>query len=165
MNSDTQQELGSQNPDVIDTVMRLARTIKRSNHDPQHKQEDHHSHHGAHRGGFGRNRLLYVISNNNGASSRELAEILDIRPSSLTEMLGKLEQDGLIEKYRDDEDSRIVHVALTESGTALMNSEAESRRQYHTQIAGVLSRDEQIQFCEYCMRLIDAYGEKSNSQQ
>lgn len=163
MNTDIQHGLSSQNPDVIDAVMRLARIIKRSDHEHHHNQENHTSNPGGHQRGFGRNRLLYVISNNNGASSRELAEIVDIRPSSLTEMLGKLELEGLIEKFRDEHDSRIVHVALTESGTALMHSEAEVRRQYHTQIAEVLSREEQSQFCEYCKRLIDAYSSKSDT--
>lgn len=154
-----------ENLDIIDTVMRLARTIKRSNHEHHHTHEGPGDHHGAHHGGFGRNRLLYVISNNNGASSRELAEILDIRPSSLTEMLSKLEQDGLIEKCRDEQDSRIVHVALTISGKELMHSEAALRSQYHLRISKVLSKEEQLQFCDYCQRLIDAYGEKPDLQE
>ena len=41
-------------------------------------------------------RLLACVSENSGISSRELCEMLDLRPSSLSEMLSRAEQEGWI---------------------------------------------------------------------
>jgi|GEM_PF-1541147 len=64
----------------------------------------------------GQGRTLHLIMENNGISPKELAGILDIRPSSLTVKLDKLEADGNIRRIRDRHDARIVRLYITNKG-------------------------------------------------
>lgn len=61
-------------------------------------------------------RLLFLISQNNGSSQRELAEAMDVRPSSMTEMVLKMEHAGLITRKQDEKDQRVMRIFLTETG-------------------------------------------------
>ncbi|MDQ7092875.1 MarR family transcriptional regulator [Desulfosporosinus sp. PR] len=72
--------------------------------------------HGKHELYRGQANLLLLILKNNGASQRELVEQLDIRPSSLTEMVTKMEQAGLITRRQDEKDQRVMRIYLTEAG-------------------------------------------------
>ena len=73
-----------------------------------------------HEGGYYReqSRLLLLIAENDGVIQRDLAEEMDVRPSSMTEMLTKMEQLGLILRTQDEKDQRVMHIFLTEQGKA-----------------------------------------------
>lgn len=77
----------------------------------QNNEAHFHSH------GRGRGRVLHILKHHNGIIQSELAAKLDIRPSSLTELLSKLENDGLITRQQDQTDRRLIHVNLTPQGT------------------------------------------------
>lgn len=61
---------------------------------------------------------MEAIARYEGTSARELTELLDIRPSSLSEMLSRLESQGDILRRRDEKDARISHIWLTEQGAS-----------------------------------------------
>lgn len=93
--------------ELYDAMQRLNRYMHRSRHKVM-KSKD-----GIHRGKM---KLLALISENDGIIQRDLAEMLDMRPSSLTEMLSNLEKNSLIKREQDGNDRRIMHVYLTEAG-------------------------------------------------
>ncbi|MDO4198408.1 MAG: MarR family transcriptional regulator [Erysipelotrichaceae bacterium] len=64
----------------------------------------------------GNGRILQKIVHNPGITQKELAKMLDIRPQSLTEVLGKLEEKGYIERKRSQEDRRVITLYITEAG-------------------------------------------------
>lgn len=64
----------------------------------------------------GQIRLLFLISKNDGIIQRDLADMMDIRPSSLTEMLSNLEAHSFILRKSDEKDRRVMHVYLTDTG-------------------------------------------------
>lgn len=70
-------------------------------------------------------RLLLLIAENDGVIQRDLAEEMDVRPSSMTEMIGKMEQMGLVYRRQDEKDQRVMHIFLTEQGRAIVE---ESKR-------------------------------------
>jgi DNA-binding MarR family transcriptional regulator len=71
----------------------------------------------------GQTQLLSLISRKNGASQRDLAEEMDMRPSSMTEMLLRVEAAGFVTRKQDENDQRVVRVFLTKAGEgALMQS-------------------------------------------
>ncbi len=63
-------------------------------------------------------RLLLLIAQNDGIIQRDLAEEMDVRPSSMTEMLAKMEQLGLVVRKQDEKDQRAIHIYLTDEGKA-----------------------------------------------
>ncbi len=95
---------------------------------------------GAHRG---QGRIISLLREKDGISQRELAEMLHIRPPSLSEVLDKLEANALIERRQNEEDKRMSNVFLTEKGreTALQ-VEAARQSAADTLFVG-LSQEEQ----------------------
>ena len=53
-------------------------------------------------------RLLECVAAAPGVSSRELCEALDLRPSSLSEILARAEGEGLLTRAVDEEDRRVL---------------------------------------------------------
>ena len=69
-------------------------------------------------GKAGQARILRILSKHGPMSQRELTEKLGIQPGSASEILGKLEKAGLLQRQPDEGDRRTFTVSLTEEGTA-----------------------------------------------
>lgn len=67
----------------------------------------------------GQGRILAVLTERDGVTTRELVEVLDVRPSSLNESLGRLEARGLVERRQSQADGRQVEVRITDVGREL----------------------------------------------
>ena len=61
----------------------------------------------------GQPKLLSMLGKHDGSTQREIGEKLDIRPATLTKMVGRMEQAGFVIRKRNSEDARSVHVFLT----------------------------------------------------
>ncbi len=94
----------------------------------------------------GQGGLLMLILKKEPVAQKELVEILDIRPSSLSELLKKLEAKGLIARTPDEQDKRNVVVALTPQGRKLAEQTADSREDLQARLFAALSEDELKQF-------------------
>lgn len=73
----------------------------------------------------GQGRLLAALVEHDGATTRELVELLDVRPSSLNETLSRLEGRGLVERRQSAADGRQVEVHITEEGREFARAVAE----------------------------------------
>ena len=135
---------------VTESLLRLVRVMRR-----KPMEHGHHSH--------GVGKLIRVIAANSGTSSRELAEIMDIRPSSLTELLNRLEERGLITRTRDDNDLRVMRVSMTELGLQEIKRHEAEKRQSFDALATCLNPEEQKVFCDLCDRMA-AHAEKTNRE-
>ena len=63
--------------------------------------------------------VLMRIANGYARTSAELCRAFNYDTGSMTRMLDRLEEKGLIQRERSQEDRRIVTLALTEAGLAL----------------------------------------------
>jgi DNA-binding MarR family transcriptional regulator len=82
----------------------------------------------------GQAQLLSIIAGKNGASQKDLVEEIDVRPSSMTEALIKMEAAGLITRKQDENDQRVMRIFLTEAGErTLLQSNAAA-----LDLAGIL---------------------------
>ncbi len=68
---------------------------------------------------------LLVLWETDGMTVKALGEKLMLDSGTLTPLLKKLEQQGLIERKRSESDERSVIVTLTSKGAALKESAAE----------------------------------------
>ena len=73
--------------------------------------------------------LLFALNKEDGQSQRELAEKLNVKPSTMTVMLGRMEKGNLVERKQDLDDQRVSRVYLTEEGKEI----CEKSRQVMTQ--------------------------------
>ncbi|MGI6220483.1 MAG: MarR family winged helix-turn-helix transcriptional regulator [Coriobacteriales bacterium] len=64
----------------------------------------------------GRGRIIALLKLRDGVPTRDIAQILGIRVSSLNEVLAKLERDGLVERVQSEADGRVMLVYLTDKG-------------------------------------------------
>lgn len=141
-----------QENNVMDSILRLTRLIRRH---PQHGGGGHHGH--------GAGRLLRLVYQHDGASAKELAEWLGIRPPSLSEMLVKLEARGLVLRERDAQDARVIRVRLTEAGREEMKQRMALREEDRQSLNGLLTDGERAQFCALCGKMIDALEQAGES--
>ena len=98
-------------------------------------------------------RLLACAAENPGVSSRELCELLDVRPSSLSEMLARAEADGLLTRAADEADKRVQRITLTEKGSRLISELKSARDEDARKKTSCLTEEEKKQFCELCEKL------------
>lgn len=64
----------------------------------------------------GQDRVLSILAEKGTIGQKELMDTLSVKAGSLSELLGKLENAGLIVRSKNEEDHRAVNVALTEQG-------------------------------------------------
>lgn len=84
---------------------------------------------------YGTGHLLYrsemsfieAISSRPDPSAIELSELLGVTRGAVTQMGGKLEEKGFIEKYSRPDNKKEKHYRLTDSGRELVGA----HRQYH----------------------------------
>lgn len=93
----------------------------------------------------GQNRVLQLIADNDGLNQKELAELLDIRSASMSELLNKLERSNLITREKDKADKRITHVFLSADGRELVNG-SQSQGDFAEMLFGGLSDGEKRTF-------------------
>ena len=72
-------------------------------------------------------RVLMLLREHGSMTQRDLLERMEVRPSSLSELLGKLESHGWVVKEKSAADKRNYDVALTPDGLrALEELEAQN---------------------------------------
>ena len=139
--SNTERTAG-RDQDVILSILKLSRAMRRC--PPEHREYPFPPAVG---------RLLGCVAENNGVSSRELCEFLDLRPSSLSEMLARAETDGLITRTADEGDRRVQHVSLSAKGRQIVAEMEAARAEDARKKASCLTEEEKEQFCALCGRL------------
>lgn len=110
---------------------------------------------------FGQERLLQIIMKKGEISQKELGEMLDARAGSLSELLSKLEKNGLITRTPSDDDRRSMNIAITESGRQAASEAAQEREKMAEGLFEALSAEEQSQLNALLAKLTNAWKEKA----
>ncbi|KZN58263.1 hypothetical protein N473_05840 [Pseudoalteromonas luteoviolacea CPMOR-1] len=63
--------------------------------------------------------VLLILWQKNGMLVKDIGERAQLKSNTLTPLLKRLEQNGLVTRQRDSEDERQCYVYLTEQGTSL----------------------------------------------
>ncbi len=65
-------------------------------------------------------RALLMLNAEEEVSAGQLAKAADLTPASVTAMLDGLEQSGMVQRRRSEQDRRVVFVSLTPAGRELV---------------------------------------------
>ena len=104
-----------------------------------------------------RERILAILNENGeGMHQREIAEVLMINPSSLSEAIDKLEADRYLERNVDPDDRRATLITLTEKGRARAYEVEDERAETLKSFFAPLTEDEKVQLCELISKLLEA---------
>jgi DNA-binding MarR family transcriptional regulator len=87
-------------------------------------------------------KALAAFRGDNDYTMGELSKNAQVAMPSMTEMIDKLEQKEMAERYRDDNDRRVVKVRLTAQGRRLRKEFMQKRLQDMKVIFGKLSKNE-----------------------
>jgi DNA-binding MarR family transcriptional regulator len=68
-------------------------------------------------------RVIFCLGNTDGLTCSEITEQTLITKGTLTGVIDRLESKGLVERWGDADDGRIIIVALTRAGDRLFQSE------------------------------------------
>ena len=97
--------------------------------------------------------VLKVLSENGDAPMSRLAESLRVTAPAITTMVDKLEENNYVERLRDDNDRRIVQVALTKKGMEVIKRVRESRKKFLSFILSKMTLNEKSQWAELYERI------------
>jgi DNA-binding MarR family transcriptional regulator len=86
--------------------------------------------------------VLTVLDTDGPIPMRVLAESLDVSQASATGIVDRMEQRGLVTRQRDDDDRRVVRVALTDEGRNMVNGMAADRREKLSMVLDDLTDEE-----------------------
>ena len=107
-----------------------------------------------------RERVLCLLDETEGVSQQKLALILGIRPQSLSELLGKLEKDGLLLREKNPDDRRETLVSLTAEGKARAASFEEERRRAGDAFLAPLTEEERETLGALLTKLLEGQEEE-----
>ena len=105
------------------SAMRPEEIPHRHGEEPRHRgphahpfPEDHRRHGNR---PFSRERVMQVLLDyKDGARQKDLADTMHINPSSMSELIDKLQSDGYIIRTTDPDDKRATRIVLSEVGRA-----------------------------------------------
>lgn len=104
----------------------------------------------------GQGRIIFLLLENEGISQRALAELMQIRPGSLSELLTKLEQSDYIERRPNERDRRVVNIFLKEEGKKAVDAVKSNRQKMTESLFSALTPEEQSQLSGLLEKLISS---------
>ncbi len=109
-------------------------------HGPKGHGDEMHKHHRR----FPRERILAMIlaKGDQGVHQKELAEEMRINPSSISELIDKLEADRYLERTVDPADKRATLITLTDKGKARAYEVIDERTARAEEVFKNLTEDE-----------------------
>ncbi|ABG03584.1 transcriptional regulator, MarR family [Rubrobacter xylanophilus DSM 9941] len=86
--------------------------------------------------------VLHMVAREEGISQGDLGRVFGVDPSRITRLAKMLEGEGLIERYRDPGDNRVVRMQLTPEGRRVFGEAAPRREAFERRIGRALDEEE-----------------------
>jgi DNA-binding MarR family transcriptional regulator len=90
----------------------------------------------------GQARIFSALLDHEKLTQKEIAIGLHIKPSTVTNMVKRMEMSGLINRSRDKSDDRVINVTLTENGKEAARFTEKMIEQIEADIRAEFSREE-----------------------
>lgn len=107
--------------------------------------------------GISRSQLgvLYVLKEAypEGSSRGEISDGLVETNPDVTRLFDRLEEDGLVERYRSSEDARVSMAKITDKGMNVFNEAREAYLDYLEQVGRIFTKAECEAMSEFCKKL------------
>lgn len=112
---------------------------------------------------FSQHIVLRSIKDLGEVTSRTISEAAGISPATMVTILDRLEEKGLIERYRSTRDRRIVHTRLTARGAEMLGRDAASFRDGFEGSFMALDMPTRMQMIEAAEKIADIAGAEEKS--
>ncbi|HEX3898201.1 MAG TPA: MarR family transcriptional regulator [Mycobacteriales bacterium] len=108
-------------------------------------------------------RALVVLASRDRLRPIDLADALDVSPSTATRMCDRLVRKELVERVHSDSDRREVVLRLSPDGRALVGEVTSARRRDLRRVVGRIAAEDQKRLIEALRVFNDAAGEAPES--
>lgn len=102
----------------------------------------------------GQSRLLHLLAQKDNLTNSEIVEALDIRPSSVSALVSKLEASELIERHESPDDKRVSLISLTDKGRKFIDGSKKFKDELSESMFESLTETEQQQLRSLLEKLI-----------
>jgi len=109
-------------------------------------------------------RLLRFVQEHDGCSLSEVVEELDIRPSSASELVSKLEEQSYVRRETNAEDKRVTNIFITEEGKEHLATFEAARAKRDADFFDGLSAEDQKQLLGLLEKLSASLKEKLSKE-
>lgn len=99
--------------------------------------------------------VLKTVYEKEGISLRELADVLHVKPPTVTVTVKRLEKTGLVYKQADREDLRVNRIFLTEKGKGIIKEISVLLDKNEKILTAGFSREEKETLYSYFERMIE----------
>ena len=120
-----------------------------------------------HAGGRGGKQFVIIslVLHGGEMSQRDLLEHACISSASLSEVLAKLEAEGLVTRTKSEEDRRLLAVALTEAGREKAEEVLEYKNRFEEESFACFDEEERAQLLDYLDRLVTHWHELEENEE
>lgn len=108
----------------------------------------------------GQMRLLLLLNKKDQLTNSQIVDELDIRPSSVSVMVKKMEAEGLVERHDSDEDKRVSLISLTDKGRETITSSHNFKTEFSDELFDSLSDEEKETLGQLLEKLTSGLDEK-----
>ncbi len=107
--------------------------------------------------------VLLVLWQKGNQTVNEICQSLYLESNTITPLLKRLEEKGIITRSRSQKDERIVNISLTENGISLKNKALEIPEQIYCSInqVGDITENEIVQFQKTLFKIINVLNNKT----
>ena len=103
----------------------------------------------------GQPKVLAFLKSHEGRSQKKIAQACQLEPSSVTVLLKRMEQQGIIERRLREGDQKTRCVFLTGRGRELAACAVESFFRTEERALSGFREEEKAQRKDYCRRIVD----------
>lgn len=111
----------------------------------------------------GQPKVLDYLRDHNGANQKEIAAACHIEPGSLTSVLNRMEENGLIERRMLDGNRRTFYIFMTEKGTQLKDIVEKNFVSIEKKAFRNISSEEQVVFMETFSKIYENLMNKGDT--
>ncbi len=97
---------------------------------------------------------IHAIYARNGVTASELSNIFHVQKPTVTNIINRLQNQGLVDKEQSTKDRRIFHLSLTEAGKNLVYVERRGYRAFAEKAEKLLTAEEHTQLYKLLEKLL-----------
>ncbi|MBU3805079.1 MAG: MarR family transcriptional regulator [Candidatus Cellulosilyticum pullistercoris] len=103
----------------------------------------------------GQGKILKILLTEGEITQKELQERLGIQSGSMSEIVLKLEGNGLICRAKDEADKRKIKLKITEEGKRFFEEKHKTKIEQEKKLFNALTKEEQVQLKVLLTKLFD----------
>lgn len=100
--------------------------------------------------------VLGFLKKQGSCKVTQLAEMMDVKPSAVTLLVDRLEQNGFVLREHDKKDRRVVNISITEHGDEKLKKVMEERKAIAERYLSYLTEEELLVMATLTEKLAQA---------